>query len=345
MKALCATLLLCLVTGSQVLLSQKLVDKVKFFEDENPIQATLTTDIAKLLGEKMKGDNLSATFTCKLSDSIPITQEILINARGKYRRSYCYMPPMRLIFKNPASPILYSLNTLKLVCGCKTNSFAEQLLLKEYLAYKIYNLLTPKSFLTRLMKITYEDSKGKKKSFSQYAFFVENVDVMAKRNGCKELKSIVTDYSLLDRDQVTLMTLFEYMIGNTDWGLTNKEVNHNLKLIYSKVDSNSKPYAIPYDFDHSGLVNADYAVPNPELGIQNVVQRLYRGFPRNINDLQTAFQIFNQQREKIYALVNEFELLDAKNKKEMIAYLNDFYKVINKDRDVQTIFIKNARLH
>lgn len=208
MKALCATFLLCLASAGQFLFSQKLVDKVKFFQDEKPIEATLTVDIAKLLGEKMKGNDLSATFTCKLSDSVPITQQILINARGKYRRNYCYMPPMRLIFKSASSPVLHSLNTLKLVCGCKQNSFYEQLVLKEYLAYKIYNLLTPKSFLTRLIKITYEDSKSKKKPFSQYAFFVENVDAMAKRNGCKELQDVVNDYSLLDREQVTLMTLF-----------------------------------------------------------------------------------------------------------------------------------------
>jgi hypothetical protein len=193
------------------------------------------------------------------------------------------------------------------------------------------------------MRITYKDSKGKKKPFTQYAFVVEDVDAMAKRNGCKEWKNGVGSYEALDRDQMTLLTVFEYMIGNTDWGLKANEDNHNLRLIYQKKDSASKPYAVPLDFDHSGLVNANYASPNPLLGIESVVQRVYRGFPRTIIELQRVFQVFNGQREKINALIRDFQPLAAHHKKEMITYLDGFYKTINKEKEVQSIFITNAR--
>jgi hypothetical protein len=339
MKALRPTIICCFLFIGNILLAQK-VDSVRFFVDEPPLNVTLTTDMGKLMSEKMKGDLLKATFSTKLYDSTVVEEEIQINARGVYRRKYCYVPPMRLNFQNTSSSRLRSLKALKMVSGCTINKQAEQLLLKEYLVYKIQNLLTPKSFLARLAKVTYQDSKGKKKPFTQYAFFLENVDAMAKRNRCKEWKSGPVNYNMLEREETTMMFVFQYMIGNTDWGLTN---NHNLKIIYGKKDTSTTPFAVPYDFDYSGLVNAEYAVPNEELGITNVVQRLYRGFPRSTMELQAVFDVFNRQKEKIYSVISDFELLDNRNKKEMLAYLDGFYKTINQKWEVQSIFIKNAR--
>lgn len=341
MKGQRATVMFCLLCIANILTAQK-VDSVRFFADEPPLNVTITTDIGKLMSEKMKGELLKATFSTKLYDSTTVEEEISINARGKYRRKYCYVPPMLLGFRTNTSSRMRSLKALKMVSGCTVNKQAEQLVLKEYLVYKIHNLLTPKSFLSRLAKVTYRDSKVKKKPFIQYAFFIENVDAMAKRNRCKEWKSGPVNYNILDREETTMMFVFQYMIGNTDWGLTN---NHNFKIIYGKKDTSTTPFAVPYDFDHSGLVNADYAVPNEQLGITSVVQRLYRGFPRSASELQTVFDVFNRQKEKIYNLISDFEPLDKRNKKEMLAYLDDFYKTINQKWEVQSIFIKNARQH
>jgi hypothetical protein len=339
MEALRRTIFFCLLCIGNILLAQK-VDSVRFFVDEPPLNVTISTDMAKLMSEKMKGELLKATISTKLYDSSLVEEEIRISARGAFRRKYCYIPPMLLNFQNTTSPRLRSLKALKMVSGCTVNKQAEQLLLKEYLVYKIHNLVASKSFLTRLAKVTYRDGKGKKKPFTQYAFFLENVDAMAKRNHCKEWKNGPVNYHMLDRKETTMMFVFQYMIGNTDWGLTN---NHNLKIMYGKKDTSTTPFAVPYDFDYCGLVNAEYAVPNEELGITTVVQRLYRGFPRSAGELQTVFDVFNTQKEKIYNLISDFELLDKKNKKEMIAFLDDFYKTINQKWEVQSIFIKNAR--
>jgi hypothetical protein len=70
---------------------------------------------------------------------------------------------------------------------------------------------------------------------------------------------------------------------------------------------------------------------------------VYRGFPRTIIELQRVFQVFNGQREKINALIRDFQPLAAHHKKEMITYLDGFYKTINKEKEVQSIFITNAR--
>ena len=333
---------LLLIACNIFLRAQTRIDSIQFFMDETPFNVTLATDITKLLNTKMKADYFQkATFSYKLPDSSSANEEININARGQFRRSYCYIPPLRLNFHNTTSPTLYSLNSLKLVCACRTNAEYEQYLLKEFLIYKMYNLLTEKSFRVRLLRLTMQDSRGKKKPFTQYAFLVESVNAMAKRNNCKEWKgpNIATEGT--ERQQMTLVAVFEYMIGNTDWSVPG---NHNIRLIYSKADSVSKkPYAVPYDFDYSGLVNTDYAIPTPELGIDNVRQRLYRGFPRTMEELQNVLKIFNEQKEKIYSLIQNFEPLSSQSKKDMIGYLDDFYKTINNSRLVQYEFIDKAR--
>jgi hypothetical protein len=323
--------------------AQSRIDSLQFFVDETPFNITLTTDISKLLNEKMKKDYFQkATVNYKLPDSSAVNEEITINARGQFRRSFCLIPPLRLNFHNSTSPTLYSLNSLKLVCPCRSNAEFEQYLLKEFLIYKIYNALTDKSFRVRLLKLTLQDSRGKKKPFTQYAFLVESVKAMAKRNKCKEWKGGKVATESTERDQMTMVAIFEYMIGNTDWAVPNM---HNIKLIYPRDSSTTKPYAVPYDFDYAGLVNTYYAVPTPELGIENVTERLYRGYPRNISELQNVLQIFNQQKENIYSLITNFEPLSSKSKKEMIYYLDDFYKTINDPRMVKNEFIEKARIN
>jgi len=341
MKLLRCFILLQLVTTSIFSQAQS-IDSIQFFIDENPLKVTLETDVNKLLVEKMK-DNYTqpATFTCTLPDSSVVSEEIRINARGIMRRDYCFTPPLRLSFHNSTSPVLYSLNTLKLVCPCRTSAEYEQLLLKEFLIYKIYNLLTEKSFRVRLLQLTYKDTRGKKKPFTQYAFLIENIDALAKRNRCKEWKNKNIHSESCDRAQMTLVAVFQYMIGNTDWAVSNQ---HNIKIIYSKKDSAARPYVVPYDFDYAGLVNAEYAVPDEQLGTQTVLERVYRGFPRTASELQTVFDLFNQQKEKIYALIKNFEPLSQRNKKEMIDYLDDFYETINNSRKAEYIFVDNARV-
>ena len=340
MKLIHCAMLAALIAASFTAKSQSPVDSVQFFLDEQPLTVTLSTDLGNLLSGKIKDEFQNATFTCKLPDSSVVSEVIRLNVRGHSRREICKIPPIRLLFRNASSPRLSSLKTLKLVNVCRFSSADKQLLLKEYLIYKMYNLLTDKSFRVRLLNITFEDSKGSKKPFTQYGFLVENVDVTAKRNKCKEMNNVKIDQETSDRQNMTLVSLFEYMIGNTDWSVWN---NHNIKLLYPKKDSVARPFALPYDFDNSGFVNADYAVPDAIMGVETVTQRVYRGFPRTPEELDAAIQIFNSKKDKIYELINNFEPLTANVKKSSISYLDDFYKTINNPKDVKYVFISKAR--
>ena len=65
--------------------------------------------------------------------------------------------------------------------------------------------------------------------------------------------------------------LFQYSIGNTDRSIPGR---HNIQMVKSKDSTISKPFVIPYDFDYAGIVNTSYAVPDKNLGIESVTERV-----------------------------------------------------------------------
>ena len=316
------------------------IDSARFFADETPFEMTLTSDLKTLMSKRMQKAYQPATVSMTFADGSNIKEEIRIQTRGKFRLETCYMPPIMLNFKNPTSPKLRVLKKLKLVCGCQTTGDDEQLIIKEYLAYKMYNLITEKSFRVRLVKIKYEDTRGKVKPYTQYGFLLEDVDEVAARNKCVEVEGGQFLTESTDRRQMTLVYLFEYMIGNTDWSVPHY---HNVKLMRSVNEKSTTPYTVPYDFNNSGLVNASYALPQEELGIESVRVRLYRGFPRTMEELEAAIAIFKKQQDKIESLISNCEWLSSKYKKEMNNYLADFFKIIDSKSSVKHNFIDNAR--
>ena len=316
------------------------VNRQLFFSEDSVIEATLTTDIKMLRRNKNKPAWQSANISMQYPGTIVISEQIGVMPRGTYRKEYCDLASLMLDFKNIATSKLSSLKKLKLVGGCQNGSSDEILLLKEYLVYKIYNFISPMSFRVRLLHITYKDSQQKIRSYSQYAFLIEDIKDLAGRNNCLEVKNKIVKTEATDRQQMNLVSLFQYMIGNTDWSVT---ANHNIKLMVPKNNTLANPYPVPYDFDYAGLVNASYAVPAEELNIKYVTERLYRGYVRNMDELQLNLEVFKQKKEAIMGYIKKFSLLYENEKKKMSSYLEDFYAIINNKRSCQSIFIDNAR--
>ncbi len=335
--ALLYFLLVSLMATGQV----KPIDKVQFFTDTNIFPATLVAPMGKVINRNPLGKNtFTGRFRCRLPDSTAVDEQIVIETRGHFRKEYCYLPPLKLTFNIKDAAVLAPLKSLKLVSACKLSSRHNQYILKEYLIYRIYNLLTEKSFRVRLLDLEYLDSSGKKKPVKEYAFFIEDVKEMAKRNNAKEWTDGRPHTESVNRELMTLTAVFEYMIGNTDWSVP---VRHNIKTIRSRADTTERPFAVPYDFDYSGLVNTEYAIPDEMLNTSSVLERVYRGFPRTMEELNEVLELFKKQKENIYSLINNFNLLTPANKKSMIEYLESFYSLLKKPKDVKYIFIDNAR--
>jgi len=321
--------------------AQPPISKVQFFQEDKLVIVDLSTDLKTLVSQKKTESWQPANITFHFPDSAVIKEDIKLTARGEFRRTECFVPSIKLDFKNTTSPRLAKLGRLKLVVGCGTRTNDEKLILKEFLVYKMYNLLTDMSFRVRLLRINYNDTRGKIKSYSQYGFLIEDVDQMAKRNKCKEVDKPSFNTEKTDRQQMTLLALFQYMVGNTDWAVPNY---HNIKLMRIATDSISFPYAVPYDFDFAGVVDAPYAIPDENLKIASVKQRVYRGFPRTMDELEAALDIFRKKSEGIKKLVLNFDLLPKKERELMLDYLDEFYETIDSKSVVRRVFIDDARV-
>ena len=314
----------------------------RFFEDTGIVQTTIITDIKKLRSTRNKPVWIPADIVLKENDTTAISQSINLRMRGHMRRSICDIASLEINFKSTLSPRLSGLKKMKLVGGCRNNTFDEELLLKEYLIYKMYNLLTPLSFKARLLRITYIDSRKKVGTYTQYAFVLEDISDVAKRNGYVNKRTGIFRTEQADRIHITFVSLFEYMIGNTDWSVTAR---HNIRLLVPTNDTLAKPLVIPYDFDYSGIVNAPYAIPNEEFTtIKSVRDRLYRGFPRTMDELRPIIQNYKEKKTEILQVISNCYMLRSHEKKDMTKYLEDFYDIIDKESSVKRNFSDNARL-
>jgi len=119
------------------------------------------------------------------------------------------------------------------------------------------------------------------------------------------------------------MTLFNYMIGNTDWAAAN---SHNIRFIVSR--DHPKALPIAYDFDYAGLVDAPYAVHRESIGIDEITERYFQGRCEDKNYYAAAVPIFIEKKAKFHEIIESFELLSQGERKGMLNYLDEFYKLL-----------------
>jgi hypothetical protein len=209
---------------------------------------------------------------------------------------------------------------LKLVVPCKSDGYV----VREWLVYKLYNILTPLSLKARLVKLVLADSKKGKPTQPMYAMLLENEKDMAARNH-KLVSEEKVPLSKLDRDPYLRMAMFQYLIGNTDWSV---EYLQNIILLKNKDEY--RPTTVAYDFDHSGLVNAPYALPEEDLHLSSVTERLYRGYCiQNIDAYDPFIKEFIALKDTVYALYSNCPFTDNNYKKFANKFFDEFYKTIS----------------
>src|SRR5262249_23685504 len=169
--------------------------------------------------------------------------------------------------------IFAGLDKPKLTNFCRDDDTYEQYVLQELQAYRIYWTITHNSHAVRALKVTYVDSASGKPLTTRYAFIQEDPSKMAARLGRKMLTIKGAGPDDTQPDKMVLMSVFQYLIGNTDWSISGL---HNIEL-FARTDG-TDPLAIARDFDFSGLVNARYAIPDGRLKIRTVPDRLYPAY-------------------------------------------------------------------
>lgn len=303
------------------------IPDINIFEEEAPLDITLKYDITSFIKEKREGEYLDAELQIHYGENYSITKNIKIKARGNFRRGHCFFPPIHLNFKK--DPIQNSVLTgkIKLVTHCTNSKHNDLYIFREYLTYKMYNILSDYSLRVRLLNIHYIDTGTKKREYQQFGFLIEPVKLLAKRTESVEVNPTVIRGGNILTEHADLVALFQYMIGNTDWRF---KAGHNTRYIKNLEMLTDKVIPIPYDFDFSGFVGTSYSFPQSWTSIESINEREYLGYCRDENAYFYCIKTFADKKEDLTQTISAFEYISDKEKKYEIKFLNEFLSRLEK---------------
>ncbi|NRB53929.1 MAG: hypothetical protein HRU41_40140 [Saprospiraceae bacterium] len=328
MKTLSKTTNLYPILSGLLLLSSSIVAQQNSIFDiinyQEVIKINLSFDLSSLQENRRNKEAYPGRLNFTDQRGEPQSWEVDMSLRGKFRRQRCQeMPPLTIDFskKDLTEAGLAPFDDLKLVTYCMDNDqAAREALIREYITYKLYNQLTAISFRVQLVKMTIEDTRSGKK-ITQMAFLIEDTAQLRARLGATKVEGIrVRNKMEFQPHPLRLTTLFQYMIGNQDWGLT---ISKNIKYLMRA----GKVIIVPYDFDFSALVGASYAMPPKEsLDKPLTYGRAYLGFEEEEEDLRVIFNEMRNKRKELLLVIRKCRYLRASVKKEMEAYINFFFE-------------------
>jgi hypothetical protein len=304
-----------------------------YFQQDEVLEMAFFADFSKLMDEKLSSDDYQKGTIQLMQAKGQISNfPVKLKPRGRFRRKVCDFPPLKLKFKKDflTENGLDTFNKLKLVTHCLVDPTQNrESVLKEYLAYKMMNLLTDKSFRVQLLYINYIDITGKMDNVSGFAFILEEDEQVAHRIGGTLTEQYNTEESQLDRNQAATVSLFQYMIGNPDWDVT---MSRNLKMV--KQSKDEKISIIPYDFDYSGWVKPDY-LKNQEDLKKKGDERVLKGITLSDEEMTAAITNFLSKRTKFTDTISGASYLEKSSRNKLLKYMDGFYEELEDLNTVQ----------
>ncbi len=312
--------------------------KLAFFDRVEPVQFSLSADIRLLRSDTAdEAPSRDATISFKNASGTAVTIPVTVKTHGRWRLTHCEFPPLSITFpaEKVAGTPFDGLPKARLTSFCKDHPAYEQYILQELQLYRVYQLLTPYGHTPRALRVTYVDAASGRTRTTRYAFFIDERDAVATRENAALLKAKGAMGEDLEPYHRTLMGVFEYMIGNTDFLISDL---HNAFLLGTP---QGETIPVPYDFDYSGVINTAYATPNPVLPIKSVRERHFRGFCASPDEFRKVFALFNEKKPAIYALYDDpiGRLLRLDVATETRRYFDEFFRIINKPELAQSEII------
>lgn len=325
------TIVLCLVLLFNGLLygqdSTSVSSVFDYLTQEEGAELLLELNLTDLMNNRKKTDYIPAQLSDKGGKVFPLE----VRTRGKFRRARCEIPPIKLKFSKDSllAGQMNKMNEIKLVLPCLDRSDSEELIIREYIAYRMYETLSPGSCArARLIQLKLKDHK-KKRPKKMFAMLVEHEEEVSKRLHC----SVVEEWGIkpehLQADQAALMVLFQFMIGNTDWEIVSCR---NIMLL-QPADSTSKIIPIPYDFDFSGLVSAPYASPSSESGLATVRDRFLMAQGMEKTALEHARETLIKAKPSLYAWCDN-PFLSKASSTDITGFLDAFFTALENETEI-----------
>ncbi len=301
------------------------------FQSEEPLPLRMRYSDKNIRKETNDSTYIDQTISYQTEDGQWTDMDLQMRARGNWRQENCFLTPVKFkIKKEHRENTLFEGNKeLKMVLPCRNNDIGQDYVLKEYLAYKLYEVVSPYHFKTRRLAIDYTDVKGnKEKPYQLEGFLIEDISNVAKRCDAKRMKRNVHPQQQ-DAICCTQNDFFQFLIGNTDYSVAYQ---HNEKLIF--VESTNSTVPVPYDFDMCGLVDANYAVVS-QIGDEvlpntDVTQRVWRGFKRDPGVYEQVRQQYLSKKNDFMAQVDALKG-DFRSEKQFESarkYVLEFFEVL-----------------
>jgi hypothetical protein len=331
------TIFILLLTG--ILTGQNVQKSDKLFEDQTPMEIKLGYS-NKDLNRNTDDSTFIITAMAYLHEGKWNEIEVNLRARGNFRRNQCYFPPVKMkIKKNEYSGTIFDGNkSMKLVLPCMIENENNDNILQEYIAYKIYERVSPFHFKTKRVNIEFTEPKGKNnKVFQLKGFLIEDDKRVAERHEGKVMERFIHPMAMQHLTSVQ-NAFFQFLLGNTDFSVAYQ---HNGKLLYI----NKEIIPLPYDFDMTGWVNPSYATVNTTLGINSVQDRKYRGFKRDQKYFDQVRAQFIESKTSLMEMVASYEseFSDPKEFDNMYKFMKDFYEVLEDDSKFEKTILEEAR--
>jgi len=318
------------------------------FSNADPLAITLTGPFDLIDDERDKEQEYDGSLSYADAAGTEVVLDAAFQVRGNWRLnpSNCRYSQLWVDLRRSQLPgtIFENQNRLKLVVQCGRQDRYADFVNREKQLYDIFALVSDYHFDTRLLNVTYLDSE-EEESRTHIGFFIEHQNRLADRFLMEENELEQIPRSELNELQSTLVSLFMFYIGNTDFsiiqGPPGDECCHNSKLL---IADNGEYFAIPYDFDASGFVDASYAPePLPQFNLRTNRSRLYRGYCVSDEVLQSAVAIYRDVQEEMMAIVSDTTYLSERATRRNVRFTEDFFEILDDERDFERAFIRDCR--
>jgi hypothetical protein len=289
-------------------------------------RVTIEMDLTTIMAQR----NSDTYFPAAVITDNGLTFKAEVRPRGKYRRKNAVYPPLKLKFKKKEliAAGMDTLNEIKLVLPAYDNALGDELVIREYLAYKMFEKLSPVHVKARLIRLTIRDTHVEKSKKNMFAILVEDAEETAARYNGVEIEEYGISPDSLAANQAALLVMFEYMIGNTDWDIS---MMRNVRLI--RTQAGGKILPLPYDFDFSGLVSAPYASPSSDTGLKTVRDRFLMSNGIKPDALRRAVMNLRKNRQAIYDICRN-RFVSRETSDDMMLFLDTFYNQIGEKDEV-----------
>ena len=313
------------------------------FAGDDVLELTIHGPLTSLVRGTPGSTNVAGRLELGNDDTVPAT----FSEYGISRIRECGMACLKITVdeEHARGTPFEGHDSLRLVTPCHHGSEYDRYVLLEYLVYKSYAVIAEPALQVRLVICRFRDSERPAFDDTGLAFFVEDINRSAGRHGKTWLDIRSQSIADLNPAQLTLLTLFQFMVGNTDWSALSSSAGqgccHNVAVLGAEGDQYNT--LLPFDFDQTGLVDAPYAMPDGRLPIQRVTQRVYRGFCTHNDELPAAIAVFNEMRPKLEDLFSRDGLPNLKARKRALKYIDAFFDTINNPRKVKSRIIGKCR--